>query len=846
MRSTPTTWLLLLSFLFLGLGCPTAKPGTGLSDAGTDPQVDPDADHPLAARFLPAKLPWKASRHALADDAYPVQLNSIPPQQLSWREPRWRPVILDRDTVAVVFPPEDRSGFDIAWGGYEKPWRREPLLDLRPELVGALDVVADASGTVWVAFRPRERHKPLKLVRWRPGEAAQVEDVPLPLGMDTRPLKYLEACPDLTLGSAPDGALDLIMRGDPSVWKPLLFHGKRVSGSKAFAWNLVADSSKGEGSPPGLEQIWDMGCRNALAYDEQGHRVLLSMIRPITTSYASPLKHFVEAFREGRDGRFWRVGNPVLSLPSDRESGQRGVFDLHDHPSGFLFAGPSREIQRNGNEPRGELPWVYMRALSDVRDPLAFNARERYPDEYRFRAKASHIQTTVDPGAGGKLLADGCGNFRLAAVHFWALEAGWTEMPLGEVYPLCAQDPAPAPVFRGREGGSTQYPSFAHGRNLPFELGVCLGSDNGLEVCHGGHAAAAGEVAWEPLDPASGGGLARVVATRPGPGEKNVDLATEVTVTFDRPVDRPEVSDVSLWNLSRAERVNGRWEPVEGQPATLRLRPSRPLAAAHRYRLVVSPRLVSAPGELPTWKLPEGRKEVIDFETAGDADLQPDPRVAPYQLECEGTRDDSGCTLTVDDGQFILLSNNEPLRLRTTGKVLHDYGRSNVLTGRVEELDGGVRPDSGVRVALNESYLDVFPGLPLQEEHELRVVIPPVHDRFGREFEDTRVRLRLAHGPIRVVEFQPAAGAEQVPVTTSIAVRVNRPQSPPQWNATYFQLITYDAKGGSVLDYPPMDLTLEPPSTYRLIPRQPLRPGAYHELHVASTPKVLSGFWTAP
>ena len=845
---SPSSLLLLLLALVPGLGCPTAKPGSLDGDGGTAEEVDTEAASPLASRFLPERLPWTASRHALAE-AYPVQINSTPPQQVSLREPRWRPVVIDRETVAVVFPPEDRpSGFDIAWGGFQKPWQRVPLLDMRPDTIGALDAVADASGTVWVAFRPRERNKPFKLVRWRPGEAARVEDIPPPVGTETNRLPYLENCPDVTLGSAPDGALDLIVRGDPMQWKPQLFHGKRAAQATAFTWNLIADGSKTEGPPPGVQQVWDYGCRNALAYDELGHRFLLSMLRPTSYPFASPLKHSVEAFREGRDGRFWRVGMPVLSLPSDRENGQRGLFDLHDHPSGFLFAGPSRVIQRKGGEPNGELPWAFMRAWSDVRDPYAFNAQERFPDEYRFSTPASEYQTTVAPAAGGKLLADGCGNFRLAAVPFWTLEAGWTEVPLGQTWPLCASDPSPAPVFRS-VAGSGPYPVFAHGRALPFELGVCLGSDNSLSVCHGGHLGTRARGSGSALDPELGGELASVTSTQPAAGARDVDLATAVMVTFDRAVEQPAQSDLTLWDLSRAEQVRGTWEPVAGAAHTLRLRPQVPLVAAHRYRLVASPRRVSDPRDVPTWKLPEGHKTVVDFETAGGAGSQPDPRLAPFQLQCAeqgfAERDDSGCTLTVDDGLFTTLSRDEPLRLGLTGSPVHDYGRGNVLTGRVEELDGGPRPDSGVQMVLNQSYIDVYPGLPLQEEHALSIVMPPVFDRFGREFEDTRVTLRLAHGPIRVVDIQPAEGTADVPVTASLAVRVNRPQSPPQWNATWFQLTTYSTQGGTVLDYPKLDVTLEPPSTYRLTPREPLRPGAYHQLQVSSNPKVFSGFSTA-
>lgn len=216
--------VLLLLALVPMLGCPSSgrpNPLDDPGDAGISADDDNQAASPLASRFLPPRLPWKASRYALAS-AYPVLITSTPSQQVSLQEPRWRPVVIDRETVAVVFPPEDRFGFDIAWGGFNQPWQRAPLIDGGADTIGALDAVADASGTVWVAFRPRERNKPLKLVRWRPGEAARVENIPPPVGAETNVLSYLENCPDLTLGSAPDGSLDIIVRGDPRRWQSTL------------------------------------------------------------------------------------------------------------------------------------------------------------------------------------------------------------------------------------------------------------------------------------------------------------------------------------------------------------------------------------------------------------------------------------------------------------------------------------------------------------------------------------------------------------------------------------------------------------------------------------------------
>ena len=839
--ASPGLGALVLLTSLLWLGCPTARPGAPEAVEGEDTE----ASSPLAARLLPSRLPWKALAAARVE-AYPVLLPTHPEQTVQVPEPRWRPVVIDRETIGVVFPPEDRLGFDIAWGGFQKPWQRAELTNLDPRTVGAMDAVVDGTGTVWVAFRPRTRNQPLSLVHWKPGAAAQVERVPPPVGAETSRLPYLENCPDVTLGSAPDGALDLVVRGDALQWQPLLFHGKRAPKDTAFTWNLVVNGSKTEAKPPGL-QVWDFGCRNALSYDELGRRMLLSMARLTSYPFASPIRLGVAAFREGRDGRFWTAGMPVVSLPSDRDNHQRGAFDVHDHPSGFLFTGPSRFIEPKSGEPNGELPWVFMRAYSAVRDGYAFNAQERDPSAYRFGAQASEYQVQIAPGAGGKLLADGCGNFRLASVPFFNVMDDWVEKPLG---PNCLYDPAPAPVFRGAPPPGLQTPTFAHGRELPFELGVCIDAENNLHVCHGGHLGTRAISPNNPLSPTLTEEPALVSGTQPAEGERDVDPSAPVTVTFDRALEQAEQSDMELWDLSTASQARGNWAPVEGAPTTLRFIPSRPLQPGHRYRLVTAARGATTSVTLPTWKLPEARRKVVNFETRGDGGvLLPDPWASPFRVACDTGdqhRDDAGCTVTVDDGAFTLLESSGTLRLHLTGTLAYDYGRTDAGTGWVEEADGGVRPDSGVIPRTNLDSLDVYPARPLNEEQELRVVVPPVFDRLGRQFEDPNIRLQLRYRPIRVADIQPAHGTTDVPVTQSLTVRVNRPQEPQQWNESYFQLTTYAPDTGLEVDYPKLDVTLELPSTYRLTPRTPLKPGMNHVLKVFSTPPVTSGFSTAP
>lgn len=835
----------LLAASLLLTACPLA--GSGSVDAG--PGEDLEATSALAQRFAPSRLPWKVAAGATTE-AYPVSIPSSPPRQVQAVEPRWKALVLDRETVAVVFPPEDHVGFDIAWGGFNKPWQRAPLTRLPVNDVGSLDAVVDGERTVWLAFRPRARNTPLTLVHWREGSQAVEERLPAPSGQELTRLPYMEACPDMTLGVSPSGALDVVMRGDPAQWLTQLFHGRRAPGATTFTWNLVADGSK---SPerPGLEQVWDFGCRSALAYDELGRLMVLSLARATRFPFASPIKMQVVAFREGRDGRLWNAGFPVVSLPDSEDNYLRGAFDLHDHPSGFLFSAPSRLFQPKSNEPLGRLPWVYARAYSPVRNPYPFDGQERFPDDHRFVMEASQVLTPNAPGSGGKLVADGCGNFRLASVPFNDVVSDWAEGPMGK---LCDEDPAPAPVFRAASALPLQHPVFARGRQLPFEFAVCIDTERTLHVCHGGHVGSRAAGFTASFSPELEGPLATIASTQPAAGEALAvaSLGAAVVVTFDRPLQFPLRTQLELWDLSNAQPRYGEVKEVPGRPEAVQFQPREPLAEGHRFRLVVHPRMVEGTPLVPTWKLPEGRRAVVDFTTRGDGGpLAPDAWTFPFGLTCPliqgGSRDDGGCTFTLDDSSYELVRREGALRVFATARFAFDWERSDGGPGWVEELDGGRLLDAGAVARTNLDYIDLtLPSLP--EHHAVRVHIPGQFDLLGREFADETFVIQTLTGPLRVEGFVPADGAVVATPPAFVDVLVNRAQRADELlHPTYFLFEELSTQGPEqVVGSVAATRTLANPTTYRVTPESPLLAGHRYRLRVPFTPPSQTVFTIAP
>lgn len=819
--------------LFFCVAALSACPTEPVTPADGGAGVDPEATSALGSRFLPDVLPWKVSPDATAAGlTVEFGLNGVGAAQ----EPRYKPVVLDARTVAVVFPPADRVGFDVAWGGFEQPWQRVALLDVAPRAVASLDAVADATGTLWFAARLRDRREKLVLARWKPGMAPVVERLEQPTVLNLVPVPYLETCNDTTLGVAPDGAVHVVVRADPQPLETKLFHGRRRPGESAFTWHQVVDGRRTQAPAP-ANASWDFGCRSSLAFDEQGRAVLATLLQQTTEARASTRGRTSAVFLEGRDGRFWAKDGAFMTIQNDQGDGlQRGHLEVRTHPSGFLFGGPARAFEPTTS---GVSPWVYLDAWSPVRSPRGFTGEARVRDDYRFAGSASEllIAQAGDEkrafGRGGKLLADGCGNFSLVVTD-WAEADRWL---LGTLGPRCEDDPAPAPVFRSGFRGQRSA-SFAHGQHLPFELGLCLDAESNLGVCFGGHL---GTRAREQTP--SGTSRATALPAVVDLVSASVDGGA-VEVTLSAPAPQPG-SIGTLYDLDLARPLSGTWTLKAGTPSTYVL--SRAPNPGHLHRLVVNPQteLEGADRFPATWQLPAGRWPVVDFRTAGDAGLaRADSWASEFQLQQQNP-DGGRPEFVLDDGVLARVG-TEPLRLHLTGRVAWDFGRTPTGVGRIERLDGGRLDGGDFEVPADATWVDVPLPFAPEEQQAFRVVLPAVFDRDGRQLVDTEVSVRTGWLPLFVTGVVPADGAT-VPAPATLEVLVNRPDPERSWNATYFEVESLHADGG-VQASVPVTFAAQP---FRVVltPATPLAPASAYVVFLRTGTSVrtrLGGFSTLP
>lgn len=804
------------------------SPPPSTPDAGTPTE----ADSPLAQRFLRDTLPWPVSTDATSRGLTVTAGINAQPQI---REPRYRPIAVSADVLAVVFPPADKPGFDIAFGGFEKPWQREPLTSIRANQVASLDAVADGRGGAWVAMRLLDRKEKLVLLHWVPGQPVSTERLDFPIGINPIALPYLEACNDVTLGVSPAGALDFVVRSDPNPLETKLFRGRRT-GAGAFAWEQVVNGRNAR-APVLQGSAWDFGCKSALAYDGLGRAVLAVLVQQTSESRASLTGRHVAVFTEGKDGRLWQKETAFMTVnyqPSDL----RGLLDLSSHPSGFVFGGPavgSQEVPSEGADgnPRGITPFAYLDAYHPS-FPLStsFIGDRTLVSDYRFAVMSGERLIGVQSGGqpvprrGGKILADGCGQFALAVTD-WDEPDLWSFNTLGK---RC-NDPRPAPVFRSSFSGMTNA-SFAHGHEAPYSVGVCLDeARQTLGVCFGGH----------PGLPQAPAPVANLVP--------NVLVASAVdagvVLEFQAPLRDPSAA-ADVFDLDLAQQVSGVW--MLDSTVRYRFVPRTRLKPSNHYRVVVTTQNQSEAGPvmLAPWQTTRGRFEVLDFETGGVGPAVTDVWGQKFGLDERIARNDAGVPELLFDDRALTLLGSEPVRLNLTGQIADDYGRTSLDAGVLRGADGGVL--ASVPVLLDSRWVDVPAPRDAGEQQTFVVELPAFFDRHGRAFEDRVVLLKTGYFPLTIRSTMPADQATVSSRPSEVLLRVNRPDPERHVNGTAFSLEQVSGlDGGSVVAQVTFGFAASP-FEVRLTPTTPFQTGASYRVinRINPVPVTVATFSIAP
>lgn len=606
-RVVPWVLLVLASTMF---GCPSAGPEAPKAAV----------EHATARRLPSATIPFRARKSGprRADRSYPFDGVEIG-RSLYYRYESMKnlvqveevhslmaaPVALP-DVVAVIFPPADREGFDVAYAGFDKPWARAHLLDTPPSQVGAFDATTTADGSLVAVFRPRASTVPLTIVTWRPGSEPRVEK----LESDATPQGTgwgEERCPDVTIGESPDGHLDVLYRDyEPSEQFRIML-ARRARGASTWERTVVDSSLRPWHKPAALGFSREYGCKLRMAYDETGRPRVMALVRDLPASASdalnptmglAPPKASAYALFQGADGRFRNearvVGSPRMSYA--------GEFDLDVHPAGYIVAGPSfRPLKPN----------LWLESLSFVFDAGS-------ADKARFNWYY-----------GSELLRDGgvpqIGHCGEAPV----LVTGGTDFSywnFGGVPEACYHD-ARAPVMVREDYREpkhvARFPVPVHGKRL-YDAVLCLRGDDELVLCLGGHGTAVRvEVATSSLRDDE---IPAMIGSEPKDGAVDVDPALgDVVVRFDRPVS------ASLGATLIVADVTDGTAPVMNEPLDL----STPnqvrgklgrLQPGHRYRVAIA---IGA-----EWQYYERKPAVFWFRVKASEPPVVDPRERTYAMPC--------------------------------------------------------------------------------------------------------------------------------------------------------------------------------------------------------------------
>jgi hypothetical protein len=780
-----------------------------------EPHAVPLAEHPIASRYAPVRLPYK-----LRTDPFGREMASFVGRRVyvdangggnrfhELKATLTAIVALD-DRVVVVFPPADRDGFDLAIGGFDVPWHRVPLTDVMPAHIGDLSAVRDGDGTVWIAMRRRGGDMAMTLYRWREGEPVTSEEVPRPYGVTSH--GFHDTCEDLAFGIAPNGAQDLVFQQVDDVGRSQVYHVHRPSARDPWQTRVVLSSHEAVLGTPAPGRLHVVGCRSVLAHDDTGRPQVITMqqnlsadvLRSQVTPQPIPSLRLWGLFlsadgvwlhaREGYlpDERSVIAGATVRNW-DDTDDSYAGQVDLERHPEGFLVAGPSLPPEHA----------ALRHAYSLFPVSLAYDFEAVDFGEYKY--ETVQPQNFDNARAGGKMTINECGVTHIYGEPVAAGEQRRQLVAAGKGGPGCAFAKKAPFVSEERLEGVGRYPRFARGIR-PYDVAVCADGEAGdeLVICHGVHETGGADALYAVDD------LPQIASIQPGDGK--LTGQEPIVVQMNRP---PGDGEDPMYHLVRTldgtppVAYQAQWDAREGR---LTITPTEPWKQGQEVRLAAWYDRADRSPE--SWLYLETPRP-IKVLRAGAAPWREDPRDAPPRLACDW----GGMVERGGDGVCMLTEPVLPAGDVRWIPVPYDPARLST-DPWIEGPNGEVAPSE---MFSQGGLLQLRWTEPLEGNARYDIVLPSdAKNLVGSAIhpDDRRIGMRTLAPPPAIVSTVPASGAVDVDLSAPIDVVFNTPVSIPA------SAVTLSSTASSV----PVSIVQTDAVTYQLL-HEPLQPQTVYTL----------------
>ncbi|MCB9727785.1 MAG: Ig-like domain-containing protein [Deltaproteobacteria bacterium] len=744
------------------LGAMMGLTGCGGDEPGdTGDTVDHIPDHPMAGRWPDGRVPWQA-REGVETDRRVRPLSLLAAA-----------AAMEGDELAVVFPPADREGLDLALAGLDHPWSREPLMDTPLDQVGDVAAVGDRQGRVWVLVRERGEPQRLTLIR-RDGDGTVVrEEVERPDGPSHPFEDDADRCPDLAINVSPDGFLDLAFRQVSAQGRFSVHHLRRpLDGGSWQARVAARDDDERiqrifvEGEPA------EVGCHSLLGYDESGWPELITTVEHVGSGRDTigRLGLFVGTDQQWRPSRPVHLADGRSQWAGPHHGGSMMSMELMKLPMGLPAVGPDQ----TSDPERADRTRLTLNLHA-----MQVDTRPRVPDEdYPAYRREDFWYRTYDEA----LLAPFGDAARMIGgiyMHIAAKADRWEGVYEESFSQAAGFRPAyAAPVWQ--PDVEARSPVFTRGPAGWF-AGVCVDRERHLVVCAGGRQAHALQPVDEPL---------QVVETsidadgRQPPGEG-------VRIRFDRPAD-----EIDSLRFNLTDVVEGEGDSEAGVELTAQRSSDGSFVVGggfqpyKTYRL----RLIEAFDEQgnslvgPMWQYPYGKRPYLDFWVPGEHGRfrYADPRETAYRMPCEElgfVRDADGVCSYLEpvipdamsefaQGRVLLLLNFDPDTAEGAMPWLIDPDGARVDTIVVEPRETHLWYDPW----RDRNWDHIRFTEPLEEGVEYTLVYPDgIHDGMGTPIhpDDMRIRFRTAASALRLLSTIPEDGATEVDPAAPLVVEFN-------------------------------------------------------------------------
>lgn len=565
----------------------------------------PDPAHAAArARWPSARLPFRVRTDKLlvGRGFQYVPLSVGAAQEVT--SPLLALVPMPGERIAVIFPPDDRDGLDLAFAGLDHPWERIPISDLPFERIGSIDAIAGPDGTLHIIIREGHGRRDITYVRFREGSMLESRIVPTPGLAESTGTR--NGCDDAAIEISPAGSIDVLYRH----LKPYSFMLARMApGSDEF----VLETALGNDPDPTHNYIGGVGCRLRLAHDDTGFPVIAALYDSDLTS-----NRYVISYVRGADGYYRRHG-PYFPEPKERLR-YTGQFELYRHPLGFLFSGPERYKDNTFIEP-------FVVRHSNVVGAGLHNAKGPFA-----------VDRTSFPEAEGQAVMTDCA--RAGLVYRDPDTKRWDTLGLGTLSSefdtnFCASNTRFAPViadtqvddYRAVKNNGHLFDYIFASQDVPYAAMLCALDDGALVICEGAHVETRPDL--PPETPVS-----IVSATPPQGALVPVDQDLRATFTFDR-WDKQAMSyrpDVNILMNGRAlDSIIGFEEDPAARTVTVTISKAE-LIPGISYRIGFPS--LSGNAIRSRWVSPETPPAVVTYTVEGDTFTTPDPRTIPVRRVC--------------------------------------------------------------------------------------------------------------------------------------------------------------------------------------------------------------------